>query len=427
MKTRCLNSFKSLHLLISILFFSFCSNLVEAQENFKPGYIIKQNRDTIKGFIDYRNWDKNPFLIKFKTEINAQEEAFDPLSIQEFNVEDEVYVSGIIKVETTPLKTDELTENAEFKIKKDTTFLQALFQGDKSLYYYRNEDKRDNFYILKGDEYELLKYKRFIKNKNGQKAIVENKAYLGQLTSYLDDCSTIYAEIVHARYRQKELYRIFEYYKECIGENFLYQKKEKKIQKHFGVVSGASLSMLNFKSVANANLVNTDYDSSFRPVLGLYIDFILPRHQRKWSIYNELLLTNYNISGVYEDYTSDENFSISTTEFKYTYLRVNNLVRFKYPVGSMEIFVNGGISNSLVIGGSNFEKKEIKFFVDERVLEREALPEIRRYEQGFILGTGVKYKNYTFELRAEGSNGMSVYTVLTSNVNRFYLLVGYRF
>ncbi|NJK97917.1 MAG: hypothetical protein HC905_26095 [Bacteroidales bacterium] len=41
-------------------------NLAYSQENYIPGYVI-ENGDTLKGFIDYRNWEKNPNQIAFKT------------------------------------------------------------------------------------------------------------------------------------------------------------------------------------------------------------------------------------------------------------------------------------------------------------------------------------------------------------------------
>src|ERR1700750_2801584 len=38
-----------------------------AQSNYKPGYIVTLKGDTLRGFIDYREWDKNPDAISFKS------------------------------------------------------------------------------------------------------------------------------------------------------------------------------------------------------------------------------------------------------------------------------------------------------------------------------------------------------------------------
>ena len=45
-------------LLPLILILSWTSSL--AQQNFIPGTIIDKEGSTIEGFIDYKNWDKNP-------------------------------------------------------------------------------------------------------------------------------------------------------------------------------------------------------------------------------------------------------------------------------------------------------------------------------------------------------------------------------
>ena len=43
--------------------------LAFSQENYIPGYVIKNNNDTVFGFVDYRNWSKNPVMVKFKKNI----------------------------------------------------------------------------------------------------------------------------------------------------------------------------------------------------------------------------------------------------------------------------------------------------------------------------------------------------------------------
>jgi hypothetical protein len=54
-------------LFYAILFFlSYYSSVSFAQSRFKPGYIVDLQKDTLKGFIDYRGWDQNPKTISFK-------------------------------------------------------------------------------------------------------------------------------------------------------------------------------------------------------------------------------------------------------------------------------------------------------------------------------------------------------------------------
>lgn len=397
------------------------------QENYIPGYIIKHNKDTIYGLIDYRNWEKNPNSVEFKTGIENKSTSFKPTDITEFGVQDEIYLSGIIKTEVTKLKIDELENDPQLKLKVDTTFLQTLIRGKKELYYYKNKDGRENFYIKQGSAFELLVYKKYLKLQDGNNIIAENKQYQGQLGLYLNDCSTLHSRLKNTSYKENSLYSLFQYYNQCSPSDISFQKKPKNISTEIGVLAGTSLTSLKFSGINFEYLINADYNSSINLASGLFFDLVLPRNQGKWSIYNELLFSTYNVTGRYEDYENENQYSTTTTEIGYSYLKINNFVRFKYPVGPLFLYINGGMSNGFAISEKNYKKIESKFYSTEKVVEESALNETRKYEQGFILGTGVKFKNYCFEIRAETGNGMSVYNALNSKTKRYYFLLGYRF
>ncbi len=115
-----------------------------SQENFLSGYIIKDDIDTIYGYIDYRDWGKNPINIKFKRSLSSESATYSPLDIKGFEVNDKIYKSGIIETEISTLNPDKMEKDPQLKIKVDTAFVQALFVGKKSLYFYKNRDKKEN-------------------------------------------------------------------------------------------------------------------------------------------------------------------------------------------------------------------------------------------------------------------------------------------
>ena len=414
---------KNTLLLIGILTFQ----LTFSQENYIPGYVIKNNTDTLFGFVDYRNWEYNPDKIKFKTNIENNPISFNPTDITEFEIEGENYVSGIINIEVSQIQTDKLIDDTQINTKVDTTFLQTLFRGKKSLYYYKNSDGKENFYIKQNTGFDLLIYKRYLKKQDGKSLITENKKYLSQLTLYLNDCETINSELKNTSYKQNSLIKLFQYYYKCSPSDISFQKKIAKIHTDIGVLAGVSLTSLEFRSDALAYLVEAGYNPSINFSSGIFLDLILPRNQGKWSINNEILFSTYKVVGSYEEYENENYYSVTTTEIGYSYLKINNLVRFKYPIGHLFLFLNGGISNGYSINETNYKKKESKFYTTDRVVEDLALNDSRKYEQSFILGTGVKYDRFSFEIRYEKGNGMSEYTALNSSTKRYYFLLGYRF
>lgn len=163
-----------------------------AQDNYLPAYIIIEKNDTIFGYINQRRWNKNPQVIQFKKEEEDNPTSFSPTDILEFSTYNEIYISGFVELEVSARGDDQLTEDPVFNLRKDSVFLQCLFKGDKSLYYHIDRDGKENFFIERETGIDLLEYKRYIKRITTESlVIVKNKNYIGQLSLYLKDCSSI--------------------------------------------------------------------------------------------------------------------------------------------------------------------------------------------------------------------------------------------
>lgn len=412
--------------LFLIVFISVCY-ISSAQKNYVTGYVIRGDKDTLHGLIDYRNWQNNPTQVHFKSQMDAKPVSFHPMDIIEFGTEGEIYTSAIVETEVTPLSVNKLDEGAALRIKKDTAFLQVLFRGNKELYYYNNKDGRENLYIMHNNKLVLLKYKKYLEDQNGKDVIMEYNEYVQQLSLYLDDCETIQSILSNTGYNRKNLYTLFQYYYKCTSSVPGFRRKQAKPFMEIGVVAGGSITSLKFKSKVFSKFVQTDYSISINPSVGIGFDLVFPKNQRKWSFNNEILYTSYSVTGKYTDYTNENNYTISTTEFAYRYLKLNTMIRYKHAVGNVFLFLNAGISNGMGISETNRNTEYKKFYTTESVEETDALEVTRKYEQGILLGAGARYNRYSFEFRGERGNGMSMNAALTSTTTRFHFLVGYKF
>jgi hypothetical protein len=272
---------------------SFC------QENYLPGYIINLTGDTLHGFIDYRNWNRNPKIIFFKEKSNGHKAKYTPLDIKAFGVRDEIYESAKVEVEESSDNTSELQSNNELDIQVDTVFLQTMIKGSKSLYCYKNKNEKDQFYIKQGSGYELLIYKKYISDHEGKEIITENGRYLSQLSNYLEDCQEIPSKLADTKYNKKSLENLFRFYYNYTQTEIKFQKKTEKFSTEFGVFAGMSSTSLKFRSSFVPYLVNANYNQSVNFSSGLSLNIIIPRNQGKWSIYNELIYTSYKVNGLY--------------------------------------------------------------------------------------------------------------------------------
>ena len=151
----------------------------------------------------------------------------------------------------------------------------------------------------------------------------------------------------------------------------------------------------------------------------------MPRNNGKWSIANELNFTSYRVNGYYNDYKSINEYKVSNTSIGFSYIKMINVLRYKYPIDKIFVFLNAGISNALAINKTNYLHQESKFFSQVRIIEDKAIKDVRKYEQGYTFGLGTKFKKYSFEFRLEKSNGMSSYVNLGSSTTKYYFLFGY--
>lgn len=191
-------------------------------------------------------------------------------------------------------------------------------------------------------------------------------------------------------------------------------------------MTGISSTSLSFRSSRSFDILNINFPNTYSVVAGVFADFILPRNERKWSIYNELLYSHYTVSEGFKDFTNENNYRNVEGELGYSYLKVNNMVRFRYPLGSFKVFANGGLSNGYAFKETNNKTTVNKFHNSETIEEGKLLDKTRRYEQGLILGLGAIKGRLSGEFRYERGNGMSDYIYLGVRTDRFFLLANYR-
>lgn len=418
-----LNYFKKITLLVlGLLIFNVCFG----QENYLQAYAIGMKGDTMHGFIDYRNWKKNPEKISFKKQLSDKATTFTAQNIKSFGVADEIYTRGIVLTDVSPVETNELDYIKELRTEVDTVLLQSIIIGHKSLYMFKSEADRETFYILQDTTYTLLEYKRYLAETDGA-VVKENKWYLNQLAVYLNDCPTIQQDFKNLKYARKNLENLFLTYFDCTGSSIKFHNRQEKVKTEFGAVAGLTFNNLQFDPTLVYNRKEIDFSTTASYSVALFADVILARNQGKWSVYNELAFSPYMVEDIHQVYLNENEYTNYTTTLGYSYLKLNTMFRFKYPLGKAFVFVNAGMSNGFALKETNQILEEKKYYSSETNRETEVLYVTRLYEQGLIGGLGAKYDKYSFELRYERGNGMSAMLNLNSITNRFLFLFGYKF
>lgn len=417
--------FKLLFILLGLSF----SILMFSQENFIPGYIIQQNGDTVKGFIESLNLEQNPNQISFKETKTSNIKKYKPLEIIAFSIADETYKSAIVKVDQSNIRYG-ISSDPTFEFRTDTTFVLTIIQGPKSLYYYCDKNRQHNFYIYNNSQYELLEFKAFVKTIEGHDFNEINNRYIGQLILYFQNCQIPNYMFNNISYTKGSLEKLFKYYYNQTRMKISINK-EKKMKVEVGVVGGICMTDIAFtgnsESTALDYLAKVKLNKDFSPTGGIFININFPYHNNKWSLYNELLYNSYTFNGFYSVFNNSNYYQNNTYKLGYYYLKLNNMIRFKFPVGKFQVFANSGFSNGLAFKEVNSNTLETKFYSTHTIVEIKALEKTRKHEEGLLFGLGLIHKRISAEIRYEIGTGISEYVYLGCVTNRYNLMFGYRF
>ncbi|MFI5187921.1 MAG: hypothetical protein ACHQF0_14420, partial [Chitinophagales bacterium] len=133
-----------------IFFFAtICPLLLAAQPNYKEGYIITNAGDTIKGFINYREWYSNPDRVQFRKGTTEAVIEITPSDIKEVTITGvEAYQRFEVTISMNEVRFEKLSDATNSGSITKTVFLKKLLKGNfLNLYSYTDKIKT-RFYIM---------------------------------------------------------------------------------------------------------------------------------------------------------------------------------------------------------------------------------------------------------------------------------------
>ena len=414
--------------LVIIIISIFNINNAYSQTKFETGYVIDIQKDTIKGSIEYQNWDKTPKAIAFRSNDDSKSTICTPENIQNFSVAGERYIRAIVTIDESPSRDNELSESETHTYKTDTVFLQVLIDGTKSLYYLKDKNLKEHFFIGQNGTYTTLVLIKYLNKVDGVSFIQKKEVFKGQLNIYLQECPSIQNKINNVSYSKNDLIKLFNEYYKCTQEKTLYQPELDKTKYEFGILGGMSSTKHDFvvKNEQIYALINTKYPSSKNFTFGGFFNIILSRKQGKWSINNELIFSSYKVSGMNLDYYNVNIYTNTYSSIGYSYLKLNNLLKLKFPVKKIFLYIDGGISNGIAVSEtSNIRVESHTYSVNDILVS--SLINTRKWEKGVLLGLGSNIRSFSFEFRVERADGMSWYIDSSSPVKRYFFIMGYKF
>ncbi len=406
--------------ILSIIFSLISFQLLMAQQDFRPGYIINLQGDTINGNVDYRNWNYCPDFFHFNPSNTSAIMVCKPDSVLKVSVMNEVYVPAEVEVEFSKTDIDQLDDYNGLNLEKRKIFLLTLLEGPKSLFMYKDKYGLTNYYIRNNNQYELLVYKKYLAMSSGSDVIRENNKFIGQLLVYLGDCSDIQSDIQRTKYDRFSLEKRFnEYYKKCSDFQPKHITPIESDRFVFGLLAGVSHTKINFDGMDHF-LTRMDFPASIDIAFGGNMEVIFNRTRNRWSLNTELIYSTYSTKAEESTYFDDK-----TVNFRFDHFTLKTLFRYKRKAGPIDMFLNFGITNGILVYQQNEVFIHNTFNNQNSVSQALTFP--RRWEVGYEAGVGVMYGHFSLEYRYALANGTSSFINFSSWTNKSFFMLGYRF
>ncbi len=268
---------KSLALLLCSVFILSLAG----QNNYKPGYIITNDKDTLYGLIDYRTDFQNSQECHFKNDNSVSKQVFFPGRIEgyRFTENGKYYTSGQINLNGKDI----------------TIFLEYLVQGLMSVYYYENREGQKYFFFE--DEAGDMKVVTQEPDKIIDNKVYKDKRYNGQLRYIFNEYLPTEDYYNKVDFNQKSIIDIAKSYHDQVcttGEEcIIFENKnpdEKLIDFRFSFYGGISWSTYYFNTTRSGN---TYSNSHINPLIGAQVELIYTRKLPSFSVLVDLSFAQF--------------------------------------------------------------------------------------------------------------------------------------
>lgn len=407
--------------LVTVVTFFFLSILeILAQSDFRDGYIIKNNNDTVYGLIDYKGNKASAKKCIYRVNINSDNQVFTPDDIKCYRfIDSKYYVSKSVNIDN--------------EIKQ--LFLEYLINGIVDIYYYR-DDKGEHYLVDNGTDklYELKCEEKEIIINNTQ-YIEKTKDYIGVLKFTFQKSPTISKKVENIDLNHTSLIEIaHDYHNEvCSGEEcIIYEKRLTKIKSTYGILiglNGISISQTGEFADDLYYMRNSQFGFELFPSIGLYYKVNMPFVNERLYFQYEGTYSHVNLK-TSNSYIRPENDMNYLNDISLTQNMFNNLVVLKYE------FPKGKIRPTFQIGGfakyffkTDYTRNlEVKYSWGDTYFTNQANDSpFAKYDFGINLGTGLKYiylnsKEILFDFRYQRGFGL----LQGLNTNTYSINLGFQ-
>ncbi len=311
---------KKLSPLVSIIFFTIAFQAL-GQNDFRNGYVITLERDTIQGEVDYRSNAKNYQSCLFKNSSGRTE--YFPDQIVGFGyTNDKFFTSEII----------------------DGWFVEALVIGDLSLYKFTKK-----YVLQKANETYEIEKKTIETQVNGVEEVRLDNRWRGVMSFLIGDCLQESQNIVNSLvFKEKQLTKLVSRYNTCKDNSYTVFKINKPWTKfNLGASLGITRSMIRIQNQSGSFSYLDKTYNSIEPSIAILMAISSPRITENVAFQMEMHFSKSNYSGLVEingqsiEY-HDTFIDLSTLSFPFS-------LKYSFKKNNYGFFLQGGLNYDFLL------------------------------------------------------------------------------
>jgi len=341
----------------SIYYFFFAIFLIpslsHSQSNYKAGYIVSLNGDTINGYINYKEWDNSPASISFRKDLKQpKSEMLTAKNARAFAIIGQLYYERyIVSVSQDPIELNTLMPAVDTTCKIDTVFLRVLNKGKHATLFGYKDDLKGRFYLLEAGQsipYELTYHAYY--NKDQSEEVQYIKRFRTQLRDLAQKAGLsnerLTRIIAQSNYTESDMTKIL---REINGST----SKQFTTPRLFGTrfFAGGGVNYTQSKFTGVANFATSPASKNAFPKIDAGVDFLINKDIQKFYLRAEVSLT---INGPYKFITTDVGPALGTATLKYKQYNASLTPQFVYNLynkDNLKVFIDAGVSINMAAYG----------------------------------------------------------------------------
>ncbi len=230
---------------------SFCCLLFItsfSQKNLREGFVVLNNNDTLTGFIDYREWYRNPNSILFSQSKESGRQWYSGKDIKCFAVNvGEMYERFYVRISMDRQSLNNIDEK-DTASKTDTVFLKVLQTGKNITLFSYSDDIKRRLYILPANETTPveLQNSEYISNGNVINEMEYRSVLLDIARRFVPEYADIQALIDNQTFSEKNIMDIGYKINGINGEIAIQKEKNKLSRVAFFAGIGVNRGLITF-------------------------------------------------------------------------------------------------------------------------------------------------------------------------------------